>query len=1092
MAERARGAVVLELVERWRKAGGSGLLYIAKSEREAEYLGANIHSLFPNCPVMVFPRWDCSPYDPAGPSRETMGRRASVLRRLAAPMPQPLVIATPEAALQRVPPRSIWRGATLTLRAGEEISPEALRSFLERTAYALDTLVDEPGEAAIHGQTIDVFPAGGLGPVRIDVTDGRVTAISSYDPATQRTSEAVSEIVLDAASEMIAAAPTPKADGATDALGASPWLSSYYERLETLFDYIPEAVVVVEPGTEERVALWLDQIRDAHESWSGLARAGLAPPETAAAPAPRQLYCDAAEWESQLRNREAQTLKASCCAPVPAFATGSDPSIAYRRFIAEQLAAGQRVVLAAGDARDIKTMSRRAGPAIENPILQAACWQDVIDASGGSLLAIEVDLEAGFLMPNSDVTVIAAADLLGSRARHHVPMELSIEPAALVDRNPLTIDGAVVHLDHGIALLRGIETVAASTEAPQETLRLEYAGGTTLMVPVQEIGSVWGYGSAGDTAPVDRLNGEAWTKRRAEIEGEIRESARTLLQLLRERERVEAPKLVPPPRQYERFAAGFPFLLTPDQAQAVEDVLADLNSGHPMDRLLCGDVGFGKTEVALRAAAAAVLSGKQVAVLVPTTVLARQHLGLFRRRFAGFGVRIELLSRLLKPAELRDVKQGLRDGDVAIVIGTHAIASKDVRFRQLALLVIDEEQRFGARIKEKLREFGRGLHVLTMSATPIPRTLQRALTGLQSVSALETPPARRLSVRTVATRFDAALVRDALSFERSRNGQSFFVCPHIEDLEPMSERLREIVPQLRVVVVHGKLQPAEVDEAVVAFAEGRGDVLLSTNIIEAGLDIPRANTILVWRPDRFGAAQLHQLRGRVGRGRRRGLAYLLTDPDVELPPSAEKRLQTLTELDRLGAGFAVSRRDLDLRGAGDLLGEAQAGHIQAIGLELYRYLLDRILAETRTGKAVEDRMVEVKLGIPASIPPDYVAEPQVRINLYARLARLRDLSHIEELADEIEDRFGPPPPATRNLLELARIGNMARSLGIAQVDGGPLGIALTFAPGKADSLRNDFAQEEDAHWSGDRLVLSRQSDTAERVGVVRRLLERLL
>jgi transcription-repair coupling factor (superfamily II helicase) len=334
------------------------------------------------------------------------------------------------------------------------------------------------------------------------------------------------------------------------------------------------------------------------------------------------------------------------------------------------------------------------------------------------------------------------------------------------------------------------------------------------------------------------------------------------------------------------------------------------------------------------------------------------------------------------------------------------------------------------------------------------------------------------------------LVRDALSFERGRNGQSFFVCPRIEDLEPMSERLREIVPQLRLVVVHGKLPPAEVDEAVVAFAEGRGDVLLSTNIIEAGLDIPRANTILVWRPDRFGAAQLHQLRGRVGRGRRRGLAYLLTDPDMELPPSAEKRLQTLTELDRLGAGFAVSRRDLDLRGAGDLLGEAQAGHIQAIGLELYRHLLDCILTEARTGKAVEDRMAEVKLGIPASIPPDYVAEPQVRINLYARLARLRDLSQIEELSDEIEDRFGPPPPATRNLLDLARIGNMARSLGIVQVDGGPLGIALTFAPGKTKSLRSDCAEEKDAHWSGDCLVLTRRSDTAERVNIVRRLLER--
>jgi len=1062
-----------------------GLLYVAKSEREAEYLGANIHALFPDCPVLVFPRWDCLPYDPTGPSREIMGRRASVLRRLGAGLPRPLVIATAEAALQRVPPRQVWREATLTVRTGEPISTEALRGFLERAGYGLDALVDEPGEAAMHGQTIDVFPAGALAPVRIDLADGRVTAINAYDPANQRSTGALPEIVLDAASEMLSPGPAETAEPTSDA-GASPWLCDYYPRLDTPFDYLADAAPLVEAGIEERAALWRDQIREGRESWAALRRADAATAEIPAAPDPDRLYCTELEWQSFLRMAEVLAVKD--CARIPLFATAPNPVRAYRDFVAEQIAAGRRVLLAAADPGDIKTMGRRIGKAPT----RVACWQEVIEGPAGALLAIEIDLEAGFLLPKAGIAVIAAADLLGSRAQHRAPMELSVEPGAALGETTLQIGGAVVHLEHGIGVLRGIETVAAPEAAEQEALRLEYAGQTTLMVPIQEIGSVWGYGAAGEKVPLDRLTGESWAKRRAEIDAEIGATARAIGELARERESAAAPKLMPAQRDYERFAAGFPFLLTPDQAQAVEAVLAELALGRPMDRLLCGDVGFGKTEVALRAAAAAVLSGKQVAIVVPTTVLARQHLGTFRRRFAGFGVRVELLSRTATPAEARAIKRGLRDGSIGMVIGTHAIAARDVRFKNFGLLVIDEEQRFGAQIKQKLRGFGRGLHVLTMSATPIPRTLQRAMTGLQSLSTLETPPARRLPTRTVATRFDPALARDALLYERRRGGQSFFVCPRIEDLQPMSQRLREIVPQLRLSIVHGKLPPSEVDEAIVGFAEGHGDILLTTNIIETGLDIPRANTILVWRPDRFGAAQLHQLRGRVGRGRRRGLAYLLTDPEAKLPASAEKRLQTLVELDRLGAGFAVSRRDLDLRGAGDLLGDAQAGHIRLIGVELYRHLLDCALAEARTGKRGPDWTPEVRLDLAAAIPADYVAEPEARINLYARLARLRDLARIDEFADEIEDRFGPAPPATRNLLQAARIAEMARRLEILKVDAGPLGIALTFAPRQARSMRARFGDNGKAHWIGDRLVFEQPSDESDRIVIVVTLLDRVL
>ena len=447
--------------------------------------------------------------------------------------------------------------------------------------------------------------------------------------------------------------------------------------------------------------------------------------------------------------------------------------------------------------------------------------------------------------------------------------------------------------------------------------------------------------------------------------------------------------------------AGFPYDLTPDQAHAIEDVLGDLRSGRPMDRLLSGDVGFGKTEVALRAVAAAVLGGKQAAIMVPTTVLARQHFDTFRRRFAAFDIRVELLSRLAPVSESRVIKRGLRDGSVQIVIGTHAIAGKDVRFKDLALVVIDEEQRFGTRIKEKLRDFTRELHLLTMSATPIPRTLQRAIVSLQSYSTLETPPARRLPVRTVVTAFDTALVRYALVYERRRGGQSFIVCPRIEELAPMAARLREIAPQLHVALVHGRMPGDEIDRTIIAFAGGRGDILLTTNIVETGLDIPRANTILVWRPDRFGAAQLHQLRGRVGRARRRGLAYLLTDPAATLAEATRKRLQTVADLDRLGSGFAISRHDLALRGAGGSSGRSAGWNIKSIGVELYRRLLQQAL-EDRTAPPP----AEVNLDLPAAIMADYVPEPEARINLYARLARLHDLTDLDDFADEIEERSG--------------------------------------------------------------------------------------
>ena len=701
-------------------------------------------------------------------------------------------------------------------------------------------------------------------------------------------------------------------------------------------------------------------------------------------------------------------------------------------------------------------------------------WEEILGAAPGAVLLLRADFDAGFVRAEDAVAVIAASDLLGSRAGHRMPMELTRGALEAGSESALRIGDAVIHIEHGIGRLRGIESVATTGIAEQEALRIEYAGGAVLIVPVGEIEQVWRYGAESEAVSLDRLDGEGWKKRRAQVEDDIAETARGLRRLMREREAREAPKLNPPSRRYERFVAGFPFVPTVDQARAVSDILEDLKSGHPMDRLVCGDVGFGKTEVALRAAAAAVFGGCQVALVAPTTVLVRQHLNTFRRRFAPFGTRIAGLSRLVTPAEAREVKQGLADGSIDIVIGTHAVAGKGVGFDRLGLLIIDEEQRFGTGIKEKLRGFADGVHVLTLSATPIPRTLQGAILGLHALSLLETPPARRLPVQTVLAPFDPGLVRQALAAEKRRRGQSFVVVPRIEDIEPIAGRLRELLPELDLKIVHGKMPAAEIDEVMVAFADGAGDLLLATDIIESGLDLPRANTILIWRPDRFGAAQLHQLRGRVGRGRRRGLAWLLTDPDETLAPATEKRLRLLTEHNRLGAGFAISRRDMDMRGAGELLGEKQAGHVRLIGVDLYRHLLDRAL-EAVGGEALPpDRPVEVSLGSSGSIPADYVSDPEIRLNLYARLARLRDPAGIEDFAGEIEDRFGAPPDAVRNLLDAARIRVMARRAGAVRVDAGPRGIAVTFDPGAA-ARRREVPREADGgiagfRWKDARLI----------------------
>ncbi|PVE21330.1 transcription-repair coupling factor [Microvirga sp. KLBC 81] len=1084
------GLHAVRLIALAHRAGTQGLIHLAQGQRWAEQLVSAVKGLSPDLEVHILPPWDCLPYDSASPSRDVMGQRISVLRQMAAPAKGPrLLITSPAAIVQRVPPRELWASATFSLKTGDAFVPEALENFLHRSGYVLDDRVDEAGEAAIRGQVIDLFPANCPLPYRAEHDGSSILSIRRYDPVSQRTEEYVDSITLEPASEVVLSAASDDASSRERYAGMEHRLPEYYRQLETVFDYWPDAEIVMEERAEGRRQNVMEQIADAHGSRNNF--------RTSAEHAvkPEQLFILDNEWQQVLNARQLTVIRDAPEAEanknkVPFFASASKPAQALSSFIYSQEKVQRRIVLVAETERDLNRLRRRVQN-IRSKIAAVDNWSNVIDGEPRGWFSIKADVRGGFIDDDAGAAVITAYDVLGSRVGTEVAPEAASVSALQTDLG-FHIGDTVVHIEHGIGRLEGIEAISLGDQNGQDAIRLAYADEAKIMVPATEMDQIWRYGSAFDAVKLDRLNGDAWIARRETIETEIQDASKRLRSLVDERRAVQLDPITPPSRDYERFVARFAFTETSDQARAIEEVLQDLASGHPMDRLVCGDVGFGKTEVALRAAAAVALSGKQVAVVAPTTVLARQHLRTFQRRFAGLAIEIAHLSRLVTPAEARGVKKGLADGSIRIVVGTHALTGKGISFKDLGIVIIDEEQRFGAAHKSKLRQLGCGGHVLTLTATPIPRTLQSSLVGLQDISIIATPPARRQPIRTFLASFDPATVREALMREKRRAGQSFLVCSRIEDIEPMREQLIKLVPELELIVAHGQMPPAEADEAMVRFADGEGDVLLATNIIESGLDVPRANTMLVWRADRFGLAQLHQLRGRVGRGRIRGTAYLLTEPDQVLPKATEKRLRTLVALDRLGAGFAISAQDLDQRGAGSLLGEEQAGHIKLIGTDLYQHMLRRALR----GESIEDAWSpDLNIGLKGTIPVSYINDPEARINLYARISRLDPLENVEDLETEIEDRFGALPQSLQNLINLAELKQLCVRLGIARIDAGPQAIALTFRPGTVDIALLEQVVEGsggELRWSGERLILARSiEEPDERLKPIVALLDRL-
>ncbi len=1013
------------------------VLFIASDEMRATALAEVLAAFAPMAEVIHLPASDALPGDDAPASPGNAGARVAALRRLRIAYGQgrpAACITTPEATALRIAPPADFDAAPPVLRIGDAIDLAELAVRAEELGYICDDRVDEPGEVAVRGGVADIFPADAGQPIRVTVEDDRILSIRSYDPVTQRGDVDLPEVTIGRAAEPVAR------DGVA------------------LLDHLPDAAIAMDGDVAGRRARFLDLAQDATRRRRRDAAA----------------LVDAATWDAMLADRRHIALPDGAAEP-PRFVTGRAPARAFGRFAREVLA-DQRLVLA-GSPRDLRFLRKKLAKLARTEPVTIASWDDALRAEPGTAMLLAAPLDRGFMAPG--VTVVTGGDLLGGRARGDELAAAGANPL-FAEAGELRIGDVIVHEDFGIGCIAGLESLPG--EGAGDAIVLTYAKDARRLVPVMEADRIWRYGADGDAVTLDALDGASWQKRRGAIDAAIADSARELAAIAATRDQQRVDPIEVDIAAYERFAAGFPFTETPDQARAIAAVRADLAAGRPMDRLVIGDVGYGKTEVALRAAAIAALSGRQVAIAAPTTVLVRQHVETFRRRFAGTGIEVAGLSRLSDATEKKRVKAGLADGSIGVVVGTQAVAGKGVAYHDLALVVIDEEQRFGAKDKARLRDLAD--HVMTLSATPIPRTLQSALIGLQQLSVLATPPARRQPIRTAVADFDEVTVRTALLREHTRGGQSFVVVPRIEDIAPLEARLRKLAPELDLVVAHGKMPAAEIDAAMVGFAEGEGDVLLATNIIEAGLDVPRANTMIVHHADRFGLSQLHQLRGRVGRGGRRGQILLLTDPDQSIAEATLKRLRTLQAFDRLGAGFAISARDLDLRGAGDLVGEAQAGHMKLIGIDLYQYLLGRALRAER-GEAVDRVAPELHLGIAGCLPEAWIPEAEIRLTLYGRLARIEDEGTLDAFEEELEDRFGTLPDEARLLVELARVRLLARGAGVAKVDAGPAAIALT--PQQRGDAPEGLA-EKNGRW----ILPARIDDAEERLARVGEVLESMV
>ena len=1056
----------------------------------------------PELATLAFPAWDCLPYDRASPSLRSSAERLATLHALQkAPKGPQLLVTTINAVTQRTLTPFRIRQLVAKLAPGERIDRDKLGALLQANGYVRTDTVADPGEYAVRGGLVDLWPSGEEMALRLDFFGDEIESVRRFDPTDQRTVDRIDGFTLLPASEALldeesikrfrsgyrerfgaTATGDPLYQAISDGrrlAGMEHWLPLFEEKLSTLFDHLSDDDVIVrDAGSPGAAEGRFESVTDYH---ANRVRAQSSDPGSYRPLPAASLYLPADEWEKQV---EARPMHLATPYREPESATVLDFDVegprdftpertaqeniydAVSAHVGAQSRKGRKVVLA---SYSIGSRERLAGLLADHGLARvplADNWQEALGLAaeatrngGGAALAV-LPLDHGFSAP--DVLVLTEQDMLGDRLVRRQRRKKSAD-AFMAELATLTPGDLVVHADHGIGRYEGLTSIPVG-KAPHDCVQLTYAGGDKLFVPVENIDILSRYGADSDGVGLDKLGGVAWQARKSRMKERIREIAGELMKTAAARA-LRAAEVAEPDTAYPEFVNRFPYQETDDQDRAIADALEDLGAGKPMDRLVVGDVGFGKTEVALRAAFVAAMAGMQVAVVCPTTLLARQHYTNFVERFRGFPMNIGRLSRLVGTAEAKKVRDGLADGTIDIVVGTHAVFAKQVEFKRLGLVIVDEEQRFGVTHKERLKSLKADVHVLTLTATPIPRTLQMAMSGLRDLSVIQTPPVDRLAVRTYVMPWDPVVLREALLREHYRGGQAYFIAPKVADLPDIERFLREEVPEVSFVTAHGQMGATEVEERMSAFYDRKYDVLLSTTIVESGLDIPSANTIILHRADRFGLAQLYQLRGRVGRSKTRAYAYFTTPPGRITTEAAEKRLQVLANLDSLGAGFQLASHDLDIRGAGNLVGDEQSGHIKEVGFELYQSMLEDAIVEAKAGgteipEAKADFSPQITVDAPILIPEEYVPDLDLRMGLYRRMNELENRADIEAFAAEMIDRFGKLPDATRNLIDVIGIKLDCRAARIAKLDVGPKGALVTFAEGGFPNIPGLFGYVE--------------------------------
>ena len=1048
------------------------ILVIAKSSQQAHFLLQEI--LFfsgADYPVDIFPDYETLIYDSFSPHQDIVSDRLKLLSRDFTG--RSIVIAPISTLLMKLPPRAFLIGHNLRISVGDRLNLTDLRRQLEAAAYRVVDTVVERGEFTVRGAVLDLYPMGAHTPFRIELFDDDVDSIRTFDPDTQLSTGAISAIDTLPAREVpltkeginrfqdhwhLTFGGNPRScpiyqdvsSGLAPA-GIEYYLPLFFDKTETLFDYLPDQLLIMSDPLSDPIERFWENARNRYESLRYNLERPILPPE--------QLLLREDDFRARLKNypRIDHLEEAGARAfdfmsiAVPDVSLDDQAKDPFHRLRARLDTADQRILICAespGRRELIDQLLRQAG---WSPTLVDS-WQSFLSSDATLTLAIAPTARS-LNLPEKSLIVLSEAQLFGERvlqARRRQKERDQADELVVRSLTELSEGAPVVHQEHGVGRYQGLVTLAIDDQS-NEFLSLLYQDEATLYVPVADLHLISRYtGADADLAPWHRLGSDVWEKAKRKAAEQIRDVAAELLEIYARREAKQGLALPPPDADYERFARGFPFEETADQLSAIEAVISDLCSPKPTDRLICGDVGFGKTEVAMRAAFLAVQAGKQVAILVPTTLLAEQHLQSFQDRFADWPVKIESISRFKSRKEQDAVIETLANGRTDIVIGTHALIQDQVRFHDLGLLIIDEEHRFGVRQKERIKSLRANVDVLAMTATPIPRTLNLSMTGLRDLSIIATPPARRLSIKTFIRPKDLAVVKEAIQRELLRGGQVYYLHNEVKDIEQCADELKQLVPEARVLVGHGQMREKELEQVMSDFYHQRANILVCTTIIETGIDIPNANTIIMDRADKFGLAQIHQLRGRVGRSHHQAYAYLLIPEKSRMTRDAEQRLEAIAGAEDLGAGFILATHDMEIRGAGELLGESQTGNMTAIGFGLYMDMLDRAVKAFKDGKQINleapiEDSTEIKLHLPALIPEPYLPDVHMRLVLYKRIANAADTQALRALQVEMIDRFGLLPDPLKNLFRVTELKLQAERLGITKIDFGPRGGKIDFA-----------------------------------------------